>query len=114
VRRKEYGQAEQLLRQAVERLGSALPVDHRYTGIAQVRLGSALAGQERYREAEGHTLAGYKILMKQAVSSAPELRHARQDLIAIYNALDEPAKAEQIRAESVAKTSMAAAAGATE
>jgi eukaryotic-like serine/threonine-protein kinase len=95
--RKQYEQAEGVLRTAVVRLNSAVP-DQRYTGLAQIRLGAALAGGKRYTEAERHTLAGYQTLRNLGNSSAAELRDASKALVDIYVALNEPAKADEFRA----------------
>ena len=99
VARKSYRLAESQLRQACGLLVSVLPDGHRYTAIAQVRLGSALIGQNRHRDAEQYTLAGYNSLIKHG-PTVPELRSARADLIAIYDALNEKGKADEIRAQS--------------
>jgi serine/threonine-protein kinase len=102
IETKKYRRAEQLLREALERLNARLP-EHRYTATAQIRLGSALAAQKRYREAEGPALAGYKILMKQGDGSMTELQKAGNLLGTIYKALDEPAKANQLQTELAAR-----------
>jgi len=96
LERKQYAKAERLLREAVDRLTAAIP-EHRLAAIAQTRLGRALAGQRRYREAEPYALAGYKILRNQGSSSVPDLQTAKETLAGIYNATNQLAKAQDLR-----------------
>ena len=96
--RRQYQKAEATLQTSVDGLIAVVP-DQRYTGLAQIRLGQALAGQHRYDEAERCTLAGYHTLGKLPSSSAVELQNARRELIRIYLALDQPAKAEAFKSE---------------
>ena len=93
--RGQFGEAEQLLRQAVERLTAVVP-EQLYTGIAEVRLAAALAGQKHYLDAERHARAGYTILGKVTGPSSAELQHARTVLAGIYSALNEPSKAKEL------------------
>jgi serine/threonine-protein kinase len=95
--RKDYPKAEQLFREAVARFTDTLSADHVSTGIAQLKLGRALLRQNRYREAEEHLLAGYRIVSKQASPSVSWLKSARKDLVQIYDALGEPDKAREFR-----------------
>jgi serine/threonine-protein kinase len=67
------------------------------TGIAHIKLGRALVRQKRYAEAEGHTLAGYDILIHQTSPTVSWLQSARKDLVTIYDALNQPEKAAQFR-----------------
>jgi serine/threonine-protein kinase len=93
LNRKEYPRAEALYREAIARYGQTLPAEHSYVGIAQIKLGRVLVREKRYQEAEPHSLAGYGIVMKQASPSVVWAQSARQDLVAIYEALHEPEKA---------------------
>jgi len=52
-----------------------------------------LVGQKRYAEAEPHTPAGYRILMKQNSPAVTWLQSAREDLVTIYDSLHEPENA---------------------
>jgi serine/threonine-protein kinase len=97
VARGEYEKAEAILHRAADALRARLRPDHRYTAIAEIALGRALAGQKRYQEAEPHLLLGHKILQKHARASVPEIRSAREALFAVYNAMNEPAKATDFR-----------------
>jgi serine/threonine-protein kinase len=72
-------------------------------GITHIKLGRALVRQQRYTEAEPHSLKGYAILSKQANPAVSWLRNARTDLVSIYDALGEPDKAKPFRAELAAK-----------
>jgi serine/threonine-protein kinase len=97
--RREYARAEALFREALRRYAETLAAEHQLVGIAHVRLGRALLLQRRFREAEQESLAGYGILMKQTSPPARWLNDARADLVACYEALNQPARAAQIRAE---------------
>lgn len=79
-----------------------LPPDHLNVAITQIKLGRALLRQNRFKEAEGETLAGYRILSKQAKPSVTWLQQARKDLAEIYKESHEPEKARQILAEQAA------------
>ncbi len=95
--RNDFVSAEKMFREVVERYTEALSADHLYTGIGQIKLGRALAGQKRYAEAEGHLLAGYRILTKQTSPSVSWLQSARKELVTVYEALNQPEKAAQFR-----------------
>ena len=81
--------------------------EHVNSAIAHIKLGRALLRQQRYREAEEHTLAGYQILSKLANPSVTWLQSARKDLTAIYDALQEHEKAKKFLAERLAVASSA-------
>jgi serine/threonine-protein kinase len=100
--RNDYARAEQMFQNVVRGYTETLSADHLYTGIAQIKLGRALSGQKLYAEAEGHTLAGYKILTKQTSPSVTWLESARKNLVTIYDALNQSEKAAQFRAELAA------------
>lgn len=104
--RKDYSHAERMYRNAVWRFTAALSANHLYTGIAQIKLGRALVRQMRYADAEEHSLAGYRILMKLTSPSVTWLQSARQDLVAIYVASNQPSKAASLRSE-LARTAIA-------
>jgi serine/threonine-protein kinase len=93
LNRKDYARAEAMYREAIERYRQVLPPGHAYIAIAEIKLGRALVAEKRYAEAEQHTLAGYRELSKQVNASVTWLQSARKDLVAIYDALGQPAKA---------------------
>jgi hypothetical protein len=99
---KEYARAEPLYRQALAMYAETLPPDHLNVAITRIKLGRALLHQNRFKEAEIETLAGYQILSRQAKPSVTWLQQARKDLIAIYQQLHEAAKAERFQAEQAA------------
>jgi serine/threonine-protein kinase len=99
VDRKEYVRAEQLYRDVLRRYGETLSPGHQLVGIAKVRLGRALLRQQRYPEAETDILAGYEILMKQSSPPARWLQFAQEDLVKLYEALNQPDKAAKFRWE---------------
>ena len=103
--KKDYPRAEQQFRDVIRRYKETLPADNVNLGIAQIKLGRTLLRQNRYKDAEPETLAGYEILNKQSSPSTSFIRAARKDLAAEYDALNQPQQAARFRAE------LAAAAG---
>jgi tetratricopeptide (TPR) repeat protein/predicted Ser/Thr protein kinase len=98
--RNEFKTAEAMYRSAIETFTKAQSPDHLNTGIARIKLGRSLLKQRRYDEAEREVLTGYGIVSKQAAPTVSWLKNARDDLIAIYDALHTPEKAERFRAEA--------------
>jgi serine/threonine-protein kinase len=96
--RGQYAEAVDTLEGAARRLTAVAP-HQRYTGLAETRLGAALAAQRRYHEAERHARAGYEILRKVTSPSSAELRDARMRLADIYTALKDPSKARALRTD---------------
>jgi tetratricopeptide (TPR) repeat protein len=99
VDKKQYDRAEPIFREALQMYSETLPANHQLVGIAQVRLGDALAHQRRYVEAEAESRAGYENLTQQTKPPANWLQDARQDLIDEYAALKQPEKAAKVQAE---------------
>jgi serine/threonine-protein kinase len=97
--KKDYPLAEQLFRDVVRRYKETLPADNVNLAIVQIKLGRTLVRQNRYKDAEPETLAGYEILSKQSSPSTSFMRAARKDLAAEYEALNQPQQAERFRAE---------------
>jgi serine/threonine-protein kinase len=91
--RKQWPRAEQYFREALQLYIATQGPEHVNTGIAHLKLGRTLLRQARYREAETQTLAAYRILIRQSNPNDSFLKSARKDLRAIYEALQEPAKA---------------------
>jgi serine/threonine-protein kinase len=102
LKKKEFARAERVLNDVIRVYDRVLPAGHFNTGVAQIKLGRALVGQKRYTEAEGHTLAGYEILVKQVTPSNDFLQGARADLIRIYESLRQRQKVVRFRAELAA------------
>lgn len=97
LERKDYPRAEQFVRDALDTYSKSVAPDHYNVGIARIRLGAALIGQHRFRDAEQETLAGYDILVKKANPNLIWIQNASKDLVQIYDALGEPAKAAKFR-----------------
>jgi serine/threonine-protein kinase len=97
--KKDYPRAEQLFRDVVRRYQETLPGDNVNLGIAHIKLGRTLLRQNRFRDAEPETLAGYEILIKQSSPSTSFIRAARKDLAAEYDALNQPQQAARFCAE---------------
>jgi serine/threonine-protein kinase len=96
---EELARAERLFGEAIELYSALLPADHLNIGIARSKLGRTLVRQRRYKEAERELLAGLSILLRQAGPSSSWLRTTRADLVTVYDALEQPEKAEQYRTE---------------
>ena len=99
--RKDFAGAEQLYRDAVRRFADTQGPEHLNTGIARIKLGRSMLRQNRFAEAQVETLAGYDILSKQANPAVSFLQNARKDLIAEYDSLKQPERAQRFRLESV-------------
>ena len=97
--KKDYPTAERLFRDVVKLLTETLSADNVNTGIAHIKLGRTLLREKRYQEAEAETLAGYENQIKQTSPNTSFVRAARKDLIADYEGMGEPEKAEKYRAE---------------
>jgi serine/threonine-protein kinase len=97
--KKDYPRAEQLFRDVVRRYQETLPADNVNLAIVHIKLGRVLLRQNRYKDAEPETLAGYEILIKQSSPSTSFIHAARKDLAAEYEALDQTEKAARFRAE---------------
>ncbi len=99
LERKQYARAESFFRDALAMYTNTLPEDHKLLGITRIRLGGVLVAERRYKDAEVVSLDGYQILMKQTNPSPNWMQSARKDLLAEYEALNQPAKAALIRAQ---------------
>ena len=99
---KEFAKAEPMFRQVIQCYTKSLSPTHQFRAIAQIKLGRALTGEKRYAEAESETLAGYNMLLKQTSPTVSWLQSARKDLATIYDALNQPEKAEHFRGELAA------------
>jgi serine/threonine-protein kinase len=97
--KKDYPRAEELFRDVVRRYAETLPADNVNTAIAHIKLGRTLLRQNRYKDAEPETLAGYEVLTRQSSPSTSFIRAARKDLAAEYEALNQSQKAARFRAE---------------
>src|ERR1700675_997109 len=97
--KKDYPRAEQLFRDVIRRYKETLPADNVNLAIAHIKLGRALLHDNRYKDAEPETLAGYEILVKQSSPSTSFIHAARKDLAAEYEALNHPQQAPRCRAE---------------
>jgi serine/threonine-protein kinase len=97
--RGDHSAAEPLYRQAIALYVETQSPQHVNTGIGRIKLGRALVGQRRYTEAESEILAGYEILTKQTSPSVIWLRNAREDLVTLYTASNQPDKAKRFEAE---------------
>ena len=111
--RRDYATAESLFRDAVRRFVATQGASHQNTGIARVKLGRTLLAERRFAEAEKESLGGYQILVTQTKPTFSYLKFARMDLVAEYDSLAQPAKAERFKAElrDTIQTGTAAAGG---
>jgi hypothetical protein len=69
----------------------------RYRGLAEIRLGAALAGQKQYQEAERHARASCEIPSKGDEPCLMEMREVRKAPADIYTALNDPSKAKALQ-----------------
>jgi len=97
VERADHVAAEHLYREALAIYESRLSPAHLNTGIGRIKLGRALLRQSRFAEAEVESRAGYEIVQAQSSPSVSWLRSARADLVAAYEALGEPERAQAFR-----------------
>ena len=97
--KKDYPRGERLFRDVIRRYQETLPADNVNLAIARIKLGRTLLRQNRYKDAESETRAGYAILVKQSSPSTSFIRGARKDLAAEYEALNQPQEAARFRAE---------------
>lgn len=97
LERRQYALAER--REAVQIDTEALSAVHLNTAIARIKLGRVLMREHKYREAEDHLMAGYKVLTKQARPSLVWILWVREDLADLCDALDQPGKANGFRVE---------------
>ena len=89
--KKDYPRAEQrFFRDVIRRYKETLPADNVNLAIAHIKLGRTLLHDNRYKDAEPETLAGYEILIKQSSPSTSFIHAARKDLAAEYEALNQP------------------------
>lgn len=77
--RQQYERAIRFIRPALEQLSIVVP-EQRYTGLAHIRLGTALAGLGDHQGAERHAQAGHAILLAATSPDSEEVRRARQVL----------------------------------
>ncbi|MGB8013415.1 MAG: serine/threonine-protein kinase [Terriglobales bacterium] len=110
MHQKDYAHAELLFRDVVRRFQETLPADNVNLGIAHLKLGRTLLRENRYKDAEPETLAGYEIVAKQSSPATSFMHAARTDLASEYEALNQPEKASRFRAELADATTKASAA----
>jgi eukaryotic-like serine/threonine-protein kinase len=103
IRKSQFALAESTLRTAVAAF-QALPGLNPLTGLAQARSGRALFGLKRYSDAEKQLIAAQQTMEKMHIPPAGQLRDVRQDLIRVYEALNQPQNAKKIEAELAAAT----------
>jgi serine/threonine-protein kinase len=91
--RNDHKRAEPFYREAIAMYEATQGAQHMNTGIGRLKLGDALVGQGRYADAEKELLAGYEILTKQTSPSVSWLKRARENLVKLYTASNQPEKA---------------------
>jgi serine/threonine-protein kinase len=100
--RNEYPRAEQYFRESVQLFSETLSADNVQTGTAQIGLGRVLLREGRYKEAEAQLLAGYRIVTPGRNPSLQAAIDARKNLVSVYEALHNPAKAAEFRMKQAA------------
>jgi eukaryotic-like serine/threonine-protein kinase len=99
LQEKQYARAEETFHEAIRLYAKTGQPESLNAGIAQIKLGRTLVRERRYREAEESLLSGYRIVASLADPSVSYLMAARQELIAVYDALHMPEKSVKWRAE---------------
>jgi eukaryotic-like serine/threonine-protein kinase len=99
--RGDHTRAEPFYREAIAMYEATQGAQHMNTGIGRLKLGDALVSQKHYAEAEKELLTGYEILMKQTSPSVSWLKRARENLVKLYTASNQPEKARPFEAEMV-------------
>jgi len=94
---EQYARAESLFREALRVYSASLPDDHLDVGITRIKLGRALARQNRLAEAEKELLAGHEIVSRKSDPGVSWLKAARDDLIRVYEATNRPEEAARWR-----------------
>ncbi len=102
VKERQYARAEPLYREAVTSFTARPLTGNVSVGVVEICLGSVLLHEKRYGEAEKYLTSGYPILMSQPSAYPARIQEARDDLIAVYDALKEPEKAAKFRAKLIA------------
>jgi len=91
-----YGQSEQMARDVIRIYETTLPTGHRLIAAAYIRLGSSLAGVQRYEEAEEIILRNYASIRESSLNSLTE-RRARQWVTRLYESWNKPEEAARYR-----------------
>ena len=98
LEKKQYLEAERLLREAVTLSTELLSKGHSNTAIAQLKLGRVLVRQQRYAEALPFLEEGYATLSGIAAPSVSWLQRSREDLATAYERLGRTDDAGRFRA----------------
>jgi serine/threonine-protein kinase len=86
-------EAEALLREAVEIRKKTLPAGHPDAAVTESILGSSLAAQKRYAEAEPLLVGSYARIVARRTDRSRESREARARIASLYSAWGKPEKA---------------------
>jgi serine/threonine-protein kinase len=87
------GEAESLLRQAMEIRRKTLPAGHPDTAVTESLLGASLVAQGRHAEAEPLLIQSYARTVAARTDRARESREARARIRTLYAAWGKPEKA---------------------
>lgn len=82
----------------LEKVRQVMPPEHWYPAVVEGWYGRALAGLQRFAEAEAHMLAAYERLSATVGAAHPRARRLRQRIVELYDAWDRPADAARFRA----------------
>jgi tetratricopeptide (TPR) repeat protein len=98
VEQERFDEAYELAGAARQILLSALPEGHWLTALAASAEGAALAGLQRYAEAEVLLVDSYTVLSNDARAMQALVDKAGERLVALYEAWGKPEKAAEILA----------------
>ena len=94
-----YGDAEATFLKTIEEKRRVLGDEHPDTCITRVRLAAMYLTQKRYHEAEAVALAAYQGYDKRLGADHAETRESIEQLVGLYTAAGQPAKADLWRAK---------------
>jgi tetratricopeptide (TPR) repeat protein len=100
VAQERFDEAYELAGSARKMLLSALPDGHWRTALAASAEGAALAGLQRYAEAEKLLLDSYTVLSNDTRAMQTLVETAGERLVSLYEAWGKPEKAAEILAMS--------------
>ncbi|PEN14298.1 hypothetical protein CRI94_04475 [Longibacter salinarum] len=100
MRRGDYRQAETRYRDVLAMDQNLLPPGHFYIGNDYLRIGQAIARQNRFEEAEIEILRGWEIIRSGLDHESPALDRARSQVHQFYTDWDRPEEADRFAAST--------------
>ncbi|MBN2563899.1 MAG: serine/threonine protein kinase [Phycisphaerae bacterium] len=101
IKQRHLNEAERVLRESLDIWNALPPKGYARMAEAQSLLGRCFIGQHRYKEAEPLLTKSYPVLVAQFGRHGKQACGVLEDLVVLYEALGESAKADQYRASLV-------------